>query len=687
MLFAVCYGIGFSAFAALIVLVLLNRRPAGFGIWFLIVCILTSVWAASAALQQWWLPGAAHFLESADSAAWLLLIILVLRKGRAREQHWAASQWLSVIALSIGTLAILNDARFVLSNPSPTAFDPTQVLARVIVSVVGILLVENLIRNTPASKKWHVLPLSFAAGGLFAYNLFIFSEAVVLRSISPVLIAGRGIVLALIVPFLVLTMARNPDWRIELHVSRRVVFHTATLTAAGVFLLVAAGIAALIGRIPGQWAAVSEIAFFCGSVGVLVTVLSTESFRARLRRLISENFFSTRYDYRLEWLRCIAALSMPVAEEPLAIRSIRALADVVDSPGGAIWLAGQDGAFRVEHSLNLRMDVAACEPAGGDFVRAFRQGLDVQVFDPREPANEARVPAWARGEPGIWLAVPLVRGNQVFGFVVLAPPRAPVTLNWESFDLLLAIGQQVASYLSEERAARTLLETRALIDYSKKFAFVVHDVKNVAAQLGMMAANIREFGERPEFRADLIRAMESGVERLHNLLDRLRPDTDNRNPDVTADPVQVIEHVVRELDRRGVALQKQIAATDDLRVRMAPENLHSVLTHLVTNAIEASRSGETVIVRLQFSDGVALIEVVDTGHGMDRDFIRDGLFVPFRTTKARGHGVGAYQAREMLRAASGDLEAISELGRGTTMRIKLPCVPAPEPTSELAIAQ
>ncbi|MGH6877049.1 MAG: hypothetical protein ACREHV_06665, partial [Rhizomicrobium sp.] len=341
MVFAVSYGIGAAAFFALIVLMLINRRPRGLGLGVLLACAVTTIWAVAAAIQTWWMPGAAHALESLRSGAWLLLPASILATARNQDGESRSRLWLPLFAAALGLASVANDCRFLISAAAPTTFAASQVLDRILVSVCGLLLVENLYRNASPGRRWNVIHLCIAIGALFAYDLFVFCEAVVLKGISPSLLAGRGVLLALVVPLLVLGMARNPGWNVDIHVSRRVVFHGATLTGAGIFLLVAAGVAGLIGRFPGQWAAVSEIAFFCGSVILLLVVLSTESFRSRVRRLIAENFFSTRYDYRAEWLRTIATLSSAGAPEPLVVRAIRAVADVVDSPGGALWL--EDG--------------------------------------------------------------------------------------------------------------------------------------------------------------------------------------------------------------------------------------------------------------------------------------------------------------------------------------------------------
>jgi signal transduction histidine kinase len=93
----------------------------------------------------------------------------------------------------------------------------------------------------------------------------------------------------------------------------------------------------------------------------------------------------------------------------------------------------------------------------------------------------------------------------------------------------------------------------------------------------------------------------------------------------------------------------------------------------VRNAQDATPSAGRIEVRLGADGGMARIEVEDTGCGMDPDFIRSELFKPFRSTKgAKGMGIGAYQIRETLRAAGGDVEVLSEVGKGTTVRMSLP---------------
>jgi putative PEP-CTERM system histidine kinase len=659
-------------------LMLLRHRPTGFGLRVLAVYVLTTLWALAAAIQPWWMPGVAHALDGIRDVAWLVLLALIFVDASKKDKTSVSPIYTIVVPL-ICLLTVANDLRFVVGTASPTDFSASQVFCRIGISVCGLLVVENLYRNTLPARRWHMFPLCVAAGSLFAYDLFVFADAVVLRHADPVLLAGRGVVLALIVPPLIVTMVRNQAWNIDIHVSRRVVFHTATLTAGGLFLIVAAGIAGFIGHVSGNWGGLLRLTFFGGSVLALATVFSIASLRSRLWRALSDNFFSARYDYRSEWMRCIATLSSSGDRDPLQSRVIRALGDVVDSPGGVLWLKDADGNFRIATSLNMTLGTAHVESESGGFVEAFDNGNSIQLFGQSGAKSQAS-PDWARRNAQAWLAVPLVLLEEIIGFVVLAQPRAPQTLDWESSDLLLTIGRQSASWLMEELSANALAESRALIEYGKRFSFIAHDVKNVSSQLGLMIANMKNFDDKPEFRADMARTMEAAIKRLNGLLDKLRTDRAGPATEGKADIATIVAGVVRDLHSPAVTVKQQ--AQPGFCETIAEGDLRSVLTHVITNALEASAPGDPVSVTLQADERQTIIAVQDRGCGMAPDFIKNELFVPMRSTKKRGHGIGAFQARELVRAAGGTLEVVSTVGAGTLIRIALPGgPPAPNPVA------
>jgi signal transduction histidine kinase len=134
-------------------------------------------------------------------------------------------------------------------------------------------------------------------------------------------------------------------------------------------------------------------------------------------------------------------------------------------------------------------------------------------------------------------------------------------------------------------------------------------------------------------------------------------------------PIDIVNEVVLAIRRlRGV----NIGLETDGRtatVAMDPAAFRSVILHLSENAIEAS---DEVKVRVHHQQMRVQIEVADNGPGMSPEFIRDTLFQPFGSTKEGGFGIGAYQARELIRAAGGDLVVASRHGQGTRMSILLP---------------
>jgi hypothetical protein len=79
--------------------------------------------------------------------------------------------------------------------------------------------------------------LCLGLGSLFAYDFFMYAEALLFRQLNAQLWQARGLVNALIVPWLAIAIARNRNWRMNLYVSRHVVFHTVTLMGAGLYLL------------------------------------------------------------------------------------------------------------------------------------------------------------------------------------------------------------------------------------------------------------------------------------------------------------------------------------------------------------------------------------------------------------------------------------------------------------------
>lgn len=271
------------------------------------------------------------------------------------------------------------------------------------------------------------------------------------------------------------------------------------------------------------------------------------------------------------------------------------------------------------------------------------------------------------------LVIPLMHEEELLGFTVLSKPRTPMTLNFEDHDLLKTAGQQIASYLAQERATEGLAESRQFEAYNRFTAFVMHDLKNAVAQQSLIVENAEKHKRNPEFVDDAIETIKGSVERMQRVISQLRQGTVEHTVE-TVDLARTLLHVESQCaDREPVPVAN--VPSEEVPVRANRERLMSAIHHAVRNAQEAcDRDGE---VRMDLTiDGTdCVLHISDNGKGMDAEFIRDHLFRPFDSTKgAEGMGIGAYQVRETIRAAGGELEVESTVGEGTGLKIRLPLI-------------
>ena len=680
MLFLVCYAACAITYVLLAGMVLLQakRNTAS---WLLgAASATTAIWAASNLFwaNSLWAGapyGVLGILDVARAAAWygVVLYLYSIAVADRRQVRLFISIGVALLVAAAGLLAGQRADGTVSLLMGP-------VLLELLLAVSQIVLLENLYRGTQPELRWHVGLACVALGSLAVYDLALIGDAVLAHRFSPGFLDGRAVVAVLVAPLLAVSAARNRSWGVTLHASRTAVFHTATLMGSGLLLVSLAAVAELLKHQPGaqgsNWAELLEVSLiFSGFLSVAVVLVSASA-RNRLARLVSEHFFTYRYDYRREWLRCVGTLSDDDARDPggLPRRAIRALADIVDSPAGLL-LTGEPGLSGLSWTGSWNLPATSPVPPGHALLQLLEGGR-CQVL-PDDIVAEPPLDALR-----LWLAIPLVtRGSSVAGCVLLAPPRGPLRLDDEVFALLGVIAREVTTHLAEQRAARTLVETRELRDYGERFAFVAHDIKNVAGQLRLLTSNAERHIADPAFQRDMLGTIDASVRKIGNLIRRL--ETKDANGPTPGAPLLMPRLEAALAGRRQVRLQPGPPGTANWAVAIASTDLDAVLTHLLDNATTAAGSEGTVTVTIFEQHGRLAVDIADNGPGMTPEFIRDELFRPFSTTTAGGSGVGAFQARALLRRAGGDLLVLSSPGDGATMRLLLP---RPQPVRAAADA-
>jgi putative PEP-CTERM system histidine kinase len=306
------------------------------------------------------------------------------------------------------------------------------------------------------------------------------------------------------------------------------------------------------------------------------------------------------------------------------------------------------------------------------FLAERRWVVDIDEYRTEPEVYEGlELPDWIHDNPDAWLIVPLIHDEQLLGFVLLLQPRAPQPINWENLDLLKTIGLQAASYLAFNQAAQALAEARQFEGFNRLSAFVIHDLKNLIAQLSLVAKNAARHKQNPAFIDDAMATIENAVRKMNSLMAQLQNADitgQNRRLDLAAELRDVVSAKSGGSPRPMLRLE-----VDPVFVSAEPDRLSAVIGHVVQNAQDATSDEGRVEVILRLAGDQAIVEVRDDGCGMDADFVKTRLFRPFDSTKGlTGMGIGAYECREVISALRGQVVVESTPDLGTVFRIILP---------------
>jgi len=602
---------------------------------------------------------------------WFLLALLRQRGDQHNDGIQAFLRWASLLVLSVAVLLQLMSAS---GGGAAELLRKLRLFSALSLPLMAMVLLEQFFRNASEDSRWNIKPLSLGLAGAFLFDLYLYSEAVLFNRLDTDGYAIRGAVHALVVPFLVLSTSRRGDWLAKIQISRKAAFHSATLVMAGMYLLFISGVGYYVRFFGGEWGRALQLGLvFLGLVGMVVLALSG-SVRARVRVFLGKHFFRYRYDYREEWLRFTQTLSAKNSPQEMGEQVIRGLADMLDSPGGALWMKNRgDAGYLQTARWNMvqSSQVEEVDSSLSSFLQSSGWVVNLEEYRsfPRRYGPLA-LPGWLQETPHAWLIVPLTVADDMIGFVVLAQARAQVDVNWEVNDLLKTAGRQAASFLALMQATEALLDVRKFDAFNRMSAFVVHDLKNIVTQLSLMMKNAKRLHDNPEFQQDMLLTVENSLDRMRQLMLQLREGATPPGTAVGVDLDAIVRRIAMVAADRGNLLELDVI--EPVVTRGHAERIERIVGHMVQNAFDATDATGRVWLRLDRSRGQAMIEVGDTGHGMSAEFVRERLFKPFQTTKQAGMGIGAYESFQYVQELGGKITVDSEVNRGTIVTVLLP---------------
>lgn len=633
---------------------------------------LTAVWLLIGAVQGGQ-SGATGAAEGLRNLAWIFALYRLFAMDGRLESVRPVRPLLVALAfvelLQSGSLIALNLGGIGLSEGGVFR---SLVSLRLLVLVGGLVLVHNLYAGAAQQARLAIRWPALTATLLWGIDLNHYAIAFLTGDPPQMISALRGVSSAVGAGLLAIGAAERSE-SLRFQPSRSVTFQSVSLLLIGGYLSLMVVVSQWLSFAGEGYGRLLQIACVA-AVGIAATFVAlSPRLRAWLRVTLIKHLFRHRYDYRAEWLRFTSTIGHAGPESaPLNERVIRAVGDITDSPAGLLLVPGETGAMHLAARWNwaeaevpsTAMDRIAISPFE---LNGFIADLDAER---RGGGAGLLLPEWLAVDPRAWALVPLLHFGRLEGIVVLARPAHVRSLDWEDFDLLRVVGRQLASYLAEHAGQAALTEAARFEEFHRRIAFVMHDIKNLASQLGLLAHNAERHADNPAFRTDMLLTLRNSTDKLNGLMARLsryRPGSVEPTVPLAADVIA--RSVVQQLKLRH---RVDLVEHGDCDVLASAEKLEQVLLHLVQNALDASPGGVPVVVAVGSDDTHGRLEVIDSGPGMSPDFIRARLFRPFDSTKPGGFGIGAYEARELVRAMGGALEVDSREGLGTRFTVSLP---------------
>ena len=674
----ISHGIGSLSFLLLAMFIANKRLRRHSDRALLVAAIATTIWMAIMVAQsmQFDIPFYIRYtFELARNAAWFDVLYALLgisffpRRHSNGDHFYLTSSILLLLGLMLGIT--------VFQGVSEIQIVSGQVILilQLAISIVGILLLEQVWRNGNSFRRDGIKYFSIAIGSIFAYDFFMYSDAMLFQELSTPLWETRGIINALVVPFIALTIINSQKQAVGIHVSRQMVFHSATLILAGIYLLFISAGGYYIRFFGGSWGEALRVLFIFIGLIILTLLITSPSLRAKIMVFISKNFFDYKYDYRDEWIKSTNALASRDEEHSLFFQIIHILGDLVGSTSGAIWCKGDDGNYTLRAQKGDMLGRFSPIDPSSDLIHFFNQhdwiiNLEEYMLDPSK-YQLIELPEDMLHQKHPWLILPLGSGLHISGVVLLCDPIANIDLNWENYDLLKIVSQQACSYVDLNESQEKLGTAKQFEAVNKASAFLVHDIKTIIAQLSLLVKNAERHKTNPAFVDDMIRTTSHTVDKMEHLLQQIRnPNHVNSSQQVELGKLLLEIYLSHKKSTPCPSLE---ALDTEVWIQADKEELRSAIGHIIQNAVEATPKEGEVSIATKHGNEFIYIFIQDTGSGMSEDYIQNYLFKPFVSTKGlTGMGIGVYQSREYLRKIGGMISVTSELGLGTCFTLKLP---------------
>jgi putative PEP-CTERM system histidine kinase len=568
-------------------------------------------------------------------------------------------------------------------------------LALTLVGFSGIMV--SLIIALYAERLYHVLKhnhkhhsgLVLGLIGIIGAHFVGFCELILSPKLNPHHSLWVAITTLVFFPMIYRGISRLGYVDVKVCISRPMALHATLFSIAGIYLLGLAGVGFFLQNFAPNWSYTSHLTLMGAATFPLTYLLGSSKLRREVLVWINKHFFSSQFDYRDTW-RMLNEYLDPQLHGPAASRQgLVALLSAINHPQGAYYRY-VNGVWR-SAAISMPPLSQGAESVLLDVMNDIKN--KPWIVDIHEayhtPKNYPMINHSVKklhDEKVHWI-IPATVNKEIVGvWMVVGKEQPKWSLNWETRDYLSSLVQQVETYIQAQDTRQKFQENAQLAAFHQTSAFVIHDMKNIYAQLSMVNKNAEKHKKNPEFIDDMLLSLNSMQSRMDKMLGQLtnkqRSSKQHKEPislkllwdTFESDPLLI---------KYGITPQFNYQSDVDMQINVNIDRFRNIMRHLVDNAQYACKENQTesVICNCRSDGNRVIIDIVDSGKGMSDTFIHTKLFKPFETTKGNaGIGLGVYDAKQFAEQMGGEMTVDSDVERGTIMTLLLPRSGPNEPT-------
>ena len=541
-------------------------------------------------------------------------------------------------------------------------------------SIFILFIIEQLFRKTIYiyNDQFKLRPLCISLGLINTYDFAFYADSLLTQQIDKDIFFSKGWLVILSSTFIIQAIKRMKNWSKRIRVSRGLVFNSTLFILFGFYLLLMSCIAYFINHLNYGWNNTIQNIFISLSFILFACFLYSDLLRQKINKFIIKNLYESKYDYN-EQLSNFSDILETNNNNYYQI-ALSSIMNPFNCQQGAMFEINRIQLIEKANQFNQK--IAHLDVLTDLSKKSIQYNWIIDVDELKNP--RVRFPFSYEKESILSLnqvryIIPITGIGKIKFVIMLSNIKHIEKFDFEDRNLLNMLCKHLSIFLNLHITNDILIENQQFVAFNQMSTFLVHDLKNILAQLSLLSKNSEKFRDNPDFIDDTFITIDSAAMRLSKVLCHFSKHN-----------IQEYKHQkINICDVTARAVQERIsfkpAPTFDknfiqpLYVQADQEKLTNILINLIRNAQEACKENGTVAISLIDKHDQIAILIEDDGEGMTMDFITHRLFKPFDTTKGNaGLGVGAYDAKKFIEQLNGSIDVSSVPEKGSKFEICLP---------------